>query len=308
VPKTIKVVLYHAMPRAHAVFDHEAAASASGDLAPPSLLAEFCCLVVVAVIGGLMWRWWQHHSRYEADALFFESVVKDIRTNSGGPRSAATGGLSRSASLVPQSLAAGSRTTSSSSSPPLCADDQSALFVSPSKPRRRRRSEAPDAQRLASQNQNLERLTQLMGTCAETSAVCDMDYARPKSRHRIPTSICVSESALDGNFGIDTRRERRNGHSTGSFVVDTCAPSPLAGPPHVPSTSTTPTSGPSITSSGSRYTAQLLKRRGSTAEGSVSPISRTLSRFSSASTIDVNISSLSPPVSRTHSDSRENTF
>jgi len=261
------------MPHAKAVFEQEAAAS--GDLAPPSQLAEFFCLVMVAVIAVLMWRWWQHHSRYEA--------AQHAR-DAGAPRGAATEGFSRSATIVRQSRAAVSRTTRSSSSSPCCDDDQSALFLSPSK-QRLRRSEPSDAQRLTAQKQHLERLTQLMATFGETSEVRDtdtgIDHARPKSRHSI-AHICVSEPYF--------------------FSDATCPPSPLAGPQQVPSTSTTPASGPRITSSGSRYTAQLLKRRGSTAEGSVSPISRTLSRFSSQSTLIGDNSSWSP-LSRTLSDS-----
>jgi hypothetical protein len=261
---------------AHAVFDHEAAASAAGDLAPPSLLAEFCCLVVVAVIGALMWRWWRHHSRYEAaqharDALFFESVVKDMRTNSGGPRSAAMGGLSRSASLVPQSLAAGSRRTSS------CSSSQE--------------YEAPDAQ------QQRHRYAQLKGTLAAYDQELG-DHAGSRDAHAldqpwlgkkrssvpqecIPGFLCVSDPCIMA--GVDAFKR-----------------SPLAGPPNG-STSAGPSApggGPrTAASSGSRYTAQLLKRRGNTG-GSVSPISRTTS---SSSQISRTLSGNSPAISRSHS-------
>ena len=199
------------MHHAKDVFEQEAAAS--GDPAPPSQLAEFCCLVVVAVFAVLMWRWWEHNSRYEA--------AQHAR-DAGGPRGAATEGFSRSASIVPQPHAAVSRTTRSSSSSPCCDDDESALFLSPSKPPLRR-SEASDARRLTAQKQHLERLTQIMGTFAETSEVrytdTGSDYARPKSRHSI-SRICVSEPYFSNDA--------------------TCPPSPLAGPPQVSSTSTTP--------------------------------------------------------------------
>jgi hypothetical protein len=270
---------------ANAVFDHEAAASAAGDLAPPSQLAEFCCSVVVAVIAALMWRWWQHHSRYEA--------AQHARDAGGVCEGESSRGESRG--KIPRNLEPSivERGKSRRRSSAVCHSPVGA----------REEYEAPDAQ----QQRRGHRYAQLMGTLAAYNQELG-DHAgswdahaldQPWLAHRRPGR--VSAETLLGEPG-------QPGIPGYLCMSDTCLMAgvnarnlnPLAGPPNGSTSagSTAPGGGPrTAASSGSRYTAQLLKRRNN-AGGSVSPISRTTS---SSSQISRTLSGNSPAISRTHS-------
>jgi len=271
------VLVHPLMTHAHAnaVFDHEAAASAAGDLAPPSQLAEFCCSVVVAVIAALMWRWWQHHSRYEA--------AQHARDAGGVCEGESSRGESRGrtpGNLEPSIVERGKSRRRSSA---VCHSPVGA----------REEYKAPDAQ----QQRRGHRYAQLMGTLAAYNQELG-DQGGSWDAH-----------ALDQPWLAQKRPDRVSAETLlGLSMSDTCLMagvdasnlSPLAGPPNglMSAGPTAPGGGPrTAASSGSRYTAQLLKRR-SNAGGSVSPISRTTS---SSSQISRTLSGNSPAISRTHS-------
>ena len=268
--------------KAHAVFDHEAEASAAGGLAPPSQLAEFCCSVVVAVIAALMCRWWQHHSRYEA--------AQHARDAGGVCEGESSRGESRGQTprnLEPSIVERGKRRQRSSA---VC---HSPVGV-------REEYEAPDAQ----QQRRGHRYAQLMGNLAAFNQELG-DHAGSWDAHALSQPWLAQKRP-----GMPLSAETLHGSLCMSDTcmmagVDAGSISPLAGPPNgsMSAGPTAPGGEPRIAaSSGSRYTAQLLKRR-STAAGSISPtISRTTS---SSSQISRTLSGNSPAISRTPSDARQ---
>ena len=167
----------------------------------------------------------------------------------------------------------------------------------------RRRSSATDAQQ-----QRRERHAQLMGLLATAEG---QEQSDDRSTHAHALGQQGGHGALAHRGSLDHAyqnaptlnpaffvSERSQSDSSASLDFGDTAASPGAGHPYSMGGGA-PMVGSRPASSGSRYAAQLLKRRGSTAAGSVSPVSRTHSAASQISR--TRSGSSTPGISRTTS-------
>jgi hypothetical protein len=272
--------------------DHEAATSAgaAAGVAAPTELAELCCTVVVVFLAAFMWRWWRHHSAYEAEqhARGAGGLLALAPSPLPSPRQREPRRVQRSASF-------GARWGDSG--------DDGGGSAERAAPLGRRRSSATDAQQ-----QRRERHAQLMGLLATAEG---QEQSDDRSTHAHALGQQGGHGALAHRGSLDHAyqnaptlnpaffvSERSQSDSSASLDFGDTAASPGAGHPYSMGGGA-PMVGSRPASSGSRYAAQLLKRRGSTAAGSVSPVSRT---HSAASQISRTRSGGSTPgVSRTTS-------
>ena len=253
-----------ASPGAHAPLsapDHAAAASAgaAAGVAAPTELAELCCTVVVVFLAAVMWRWWRHYSAYEAEQHARGAGGLALAPSPlPSPRQQEPRRVQRSASFgtrssVAQSDARGAR-------------DDSGGSAGRAPPLGRRRSSATDAQQ-----QRRERHAQLMGLLLSARSECESppDGQGLQDDRPLPANISTSDTSL-----LDNRDQR--------------VFSPLPGPRPVRVFSTAPAGAfPRLASSGSRYAAQILKRRGGSTSAGPSPVSPVSQSHSAGSPHDL---------------------
>ena len=247
-----------ASPGAHAPLsapDHAAAASAgaAAGVAAPTELAELCCTVVVVFLAAFMWRWWRHHSAYEAEqhARGAGGLLALAPSPLPSPRQREPRREQRSASF-------GARWGDSG--------DDGGGSAERAAPLGRRRSSATDAQQ-----QRRERHAQLMGLLLSARSECESppDGQGLQDDRPLPANISTSDTSL-----LDNRDQR--------------VFSPLPGPRPVRVFSTAPAGAfPRLASSGSRYAAQILKRRGGSTSAGPSPVSPVSQSHSAGSPHDL---------------------